>query len=356
MDNPDVLVIGAGVCGLSAALAVARSGRTVTVYAASQPSRTTSAAAGALWGPHLVGADERVGGWAVATLTRLRELAGHPASGVREMAGLAAATAGLAAPTAGTAAPEHADRVPNAPGDRHPMEDLPDFARQVGDLTRCDPGSLPVGYASGWRYTAPVVSMPVYLDYLLDEILQAGGQLHLGKPLTSLAEALQACTAPVVVNCTGIGARTLVPDPDLIPVRGQVVLVANPGLTEWFVGEQDDPAEVTYFFPHGTTAVLGGTQSHGDSSTIPDPATAARIVRACAKVEPALAEAPVLGHRVGLRPVRPRVRLEVTALGDGRHLVHNYGHGGAGVSLSWGCALEVAEQVRMVDIQRSPII
>jgi D-amino-acid oxidase len=47
-----------------------------------------------------------------------------------------------------------------------------------------------------------------------------------------------------------------------------------------------------------------------------------------------------VGHRVGLRPVRPAVRLER----EGR-VIHCYGQGGAGVTLSWGCAEEVRELV-----------
>lgn len=320
--SPDVLVIGAGVAGLSTALALLQSGLDVTVYAAEPPLRSTSAAAGALWGPHLVGADDRIGHWAGQTLDRLRVLAADPATGVRETAGVAA-----------------------SPGGQEDQA-IPGFARGLGTLARCDPATLPAGYASGWRYSAPVISMPGYLDYLVDEILHAGGRLHLGQPLRGLAESRQVCTAPVIVNCTGIGARELVPDPELVPVRGQVVVVANPGLTEFFVGERDRPDEVTYIFPHGPIAVLGGTQQHGDAGTKPDPDTAARIVRACAAVEPRLAGAAVLAHRVGLRPVRPRVRLEAAAIGGGRHLVHNYGHGGAGVTLSWGCALSVLAEIR----------
>jgi len=60
---------------------------------------------------------------------------------------------------------------------------------------------------------------------------------------------------------------------------------------------------------------------------------------------PALRSARVLEHRVGLRPTRPAVRLEAGVLEDGRPVVHDYGHGGAGVTLSHGCAAEVAELV-----------
>jgi D-amino-acid oxidase len=314
--NADVLVIGAGVSGLSTALTLLRSGLDVLVYAADPPLRTTSAAAGAIWGVHLAGADERAGGWAATTLDRFRELTANPASGVRETHGIVTAIAADAEP--------------------------PEFTRGAGPLTPCDPRTLPDGFGCGWSYSAPLINMPVYLDYLLDEVLAAGGRVHLGRRLTGPADAADYSPAPVIVNCAGIGARDLVPDPDLTPVRGQVVVVANPGLTEFFAGERDEPDEVTYIFPHGATVVLGGTLQPGNASTRPDPATAQRILRHCAAIEPRLASAPILAHRVGLRPVRPQVRLGPRPVDTNRHWIDNYGHGGAGVTLSWACAQAVA--------------
>jgi D-amino-acid oxidase len=315
--NPDALVIGAGVCGLSAAIALLDAGLSVTVYASEPPQRTTSAVAGALWGPHLVGEDERIARWAGQTLEWFRELVAEPSAGVREIAGLVATSA--------------AD-----------VSDPPPFTLGAGTLTSCQSGDLPGGYRAGWRYTAPVVEMPAYLEYLLESLLRKGGQLHLGQPLRDITDAGPTSRIPVVVNCTGMGARELVPDASLAAVRGQVVTVANPGVTGFFVGEGEDIEEVTYFFPHGSTVLLGGTHQDGVMTRQPDAATAERILARCAAVEPRLAGATVLAHRAGLRPVRPSVRLEVEAIGGGRHVVHNYGHGGAGVTLSWGCALEVA--------------
>jgi D-amino-acid oxidase len=69
------------------------------------------------------------------------------------------------------------------------------------------------------------------------------------------------------------------------------------------------------------------------------------LVRRCTAIEPALAGAEVIAHRVGLRPVRPSVRLEAEELRDGRRLLHNYGHGGAGITLSWGCAVDIVNVV-----------
>jgi D-amino-acid oxidase len=194
----------------------------------------------------------------------------------------------------------------------------------------CDAGELPHGFVTGWRYLSPVMDMPVYLDYLLDRAEAAGAVLEIRR-LDSLDEALAA--APVVVNCAGIGARELVPDPSVTPYRGQVVVVRNPGVAEFFVDESEPPL---YFFPHTATVILGGTAQAGDANIDPDPDTAAAIVARCARIEPRLLDAEVIGHRVGLRPTRPTVRLEREGA-----VVHNYGHGGAGVTLSWGCANEV---------------
>ncbi len=314
----DVLVIGAGVSGLTTAICLLEAGLEVTVRTADLPQHTTSAVAGAVWGTHLVGGG-KVRQWAALTLDRLRLLGEDPAAGIRELRGLVAV--------------RQADQEP------------PGFTHGAGPLARCDPGELPVGFAGGWRYRVPVATMPVYLDYLTGELIRKGGDLHVGRPLGRLAEAARSSSARVIVNCAGLGARELVPDPALVPVRGQVVTVANPGLSEFFVGDGGDPDAVTYIFPHGAIALLGGTTEHGNASTAPDPAVAARILRDCAAAEPRLAGAAVLAHRVGLRPVRPQVRLEPEELGGGRHVVHNYGHGGAGLTLSWGCAIAAADEV-----------
>jgi D-amino-acid oxidase len=317
--DPDILVIGAGVSGLTTAVCLAEAGRSVTVAAADRPQHTTSAAAGAVWGPHLVGMDERVSRWGDVTLATLAELAADPAAtGVRLASGLVASGPPLAEPF--------------------------DWVSQVDGVRPCQPSELPAGYAAGWRLIAPIVSMPVYLGYLHTRLERAGGTL-LEARFGSLSEAAGLTAATTMVNCSGTGARRLVPDPDVTPVRGQVVVVGNPGISEFFVGVDDGPGDTCYFFPHGDFVVLGGTEERGNWSLEPDPVTAERILRRCAATEPLLADAPVIMHRVGLRPVRPSVRLEAETTGDGRRVVHNYGHGGAGVTLSWGCALDVAAEI-----------
>jgi D-amino-acid oxidase len=161
------------------------------------------------------------------------------------------------------------------------------------------------------------------------------------RAVTGFAEAAER--ARVVVDCAGLGARELVPDGRLLPVRGQLVLVENPGIEEWFTAADSASAETTYFFPQPGRLILGGTAQEGDERLGADPATAAAIVARCARVRPEIAGARVLGHRVGLRPVRSGgVRIAVEPLPGGGRLVHNYGHGGAGVTVAWGCAHRAA--------------
>ena len=138
-------------------------------------------------------------------------------------------------------------------------------------------------------------------------------------------------------------ARELVGDPEVHPVRGQSVVVRNPGVAEYFI-EVGPDAEFTVFLPHGDRVVLGGVAQRDDWREEPVAADTAGILRRCAAVEPRFADAEVLEQRVGFRPGRPSVRLEAEEH-SGSRLVHNYGHAGNGVTLSWGCAEQVAELV-----------
>ena len=325
----DVLVVGAGVSGLTTAICLAEAGLRAVIQAATPPGQTTSAVAGAIWGPHLVEDSPRATQWRRDTLSVLRELAAEPGTGVRVVTGV------------------QADR-----GAPPPLEPPPAWLTELGPVTPCLRGSLPDGFTSGWRYAAPLAHMPTYLGYLRARFEKAGGRVETAT-VTSLAAAARDRGARAVVNCTGAGARDLVPDPEVTPFRGQVLVAANPGISEFFIGLADDTADLVYLFPHGDTVVLGGTVVAGDWSMEPVPALADRILRDCAAVEPRLRGARILDHRVGLRPYRPQIRLEAEpAEGDVWHpdsgiplLVHNYGHGGAGITVSWGCAREAAALV-----------
>ena len=148
--------------------------------------------------------------------------------------------------------------------------------------------------------------MPVYLEYLLSRYASLGGMVSY-----ATVPSLVSADAPVVVNCTGIGARSLVPDESLVPVRGQVVVAENPGISEFYIDHgAPGGTDYVYAFPHGDLVILGGTAEEGAFDLAPRPEVSARILRDCAAVFPALRGARVITERVGLRPCRPEVRLE----------------------------------------------
>ncbi|NJC86407.1 FAD-dependent oxidoreductase [Planosporangium mesophilum] len=316
--KPEVLVIGAGVSGLTTALLLAKNNLRVRIWTRDALLRTTSCAAGALWGPYLV-SDQRVLPWATQTRLELERLAVRDRScGVRVVYGHEAAR---------TAAPP------------------PGWATELPGFRTSRPDELPAGFTTGWWYRAPIVDMPTYLRYLYDRFTDCGGKLD-QRAVGSLAEAV--AEAPVVVNCAGYDARNLVPDASLRPTRGQIVVVDDPGIEEFFA-EHDESEEPTYILPqhdHGRV-VLGGSVEPGRTDRVPDERISTAIRRRCAEVMPALRDARVVEVRVGLRPTRSRVRLERTAV-DGGHVIHNYGHGGGGVTLSWGCAHDVLSLINAI--------
>jgi D-amino-acid oxidase len=296
-----VIVVGAGVVGLSCAVRLLEAGHRVDVVARDLPRETTSAVAAAIWYPYHALPQERVTAWAARSYPVFEALARESETGVRMVAGTEVL------------------RVP---------EPDPWWASAVPSLDH--ETSLPEGYAAGWTFVTPLIEMPVYLEWLSRRIVELGGTL------TRLNVRDLPQGAGAVVNCSGLGARLLGSDRSVEPASGQVVYVEQFGLDRWWLdgGSEDGP---TYVIPRSRDVVVGGTDVEGDWSRTPSPDVAAAILARATRLVPGLARARVIRHKVGLRPVRPSVRLER----DGR-VVHCYGHGGAGVTLSWGCAEEVA--------------
>lgn len=168
-------------------------------------------------------------------------------------------------------------------------------------LESCRSHELPVGFAAGFRATLPLVDMPVYLAYLVRRLHTAGGHIE-DRKAQSLSEL--AGQAPLVVNCAGLGARDLVPDPTVRSVRGQQVVVDNPGLQEFFIEAPFEPMWAAYW-PYPDHVVLGGTAGEDDENLEPDPVVTEQIRQRCIEIEPRLRAARVRSHQVGLRRCAP---------------------------------------------------
>lgn len=173
--------------------------------------------------------------------------------------------------------------------------------------------------------------------------LQLGGQV-VQKKINSLQE-LCGNSYDIIINCTGIGSKTLADDEQVYPVRGQVLNVEAPWLKH-FIRDGDGK---TYIYPGVHSVTIGGTRQERDWNLRVEESDTSSILERCCRLEPSLAHAKVLREWVGLRPSRrnPRVEREQLQM-QGRivPVIHNYGHGGWGVTLAWGTALEALGLVR----------
>ncbi|MFB7897864.1 FAD-dependent oxidoreductase [Streptomyces xiamenensis] len=180
--------------------------------------------------------------------------------------------------------------------------------------------------------------MPRYLRYLRERL--AAHDVVIEQRTVRRLPELSASETDAVVNTSGLGARDLVPDSDVRPVQGHLVVVENPGIDSWFVEATGGGEEALYISPQSDegTVILGGTAYENQWSLTPDPAITKRIIDRCAEIHPALGDARVIEERVGLRPYRSHVRVERQDLPDGLVCVHCYGHGGSGVTVSLASA------------------
>lgn len=305
-----IAIVGAGVSGLTCGVLLAEAGVQVAIFADETGAQTTSAAAGAIWFPYDVEPLEKVIAWSLNTFQTLAGLTNETGSGVSMIELRCFSRAGEIK--------------------------VPAWAPQLGARRV---RALAPQFTSGFAVHVPLIDTSLYLRYLDERFTRAGGETHRGVHLTSLEEIPPDYRA--VINCAGVGARALVRDRDVEPHRGQIVLVARPNLDHAIVC--DDPP-LLYIFPRAHDCVCGGTNTVSDNRQ-PSAADRASILEECARVL-GTPSPIVLGERVGLRPYRKGgVRLERVALSDGRIVVHNYGHGGAGFTLSWGCAGEVAQRL-----------
>lgn len=328
-----ITVIGAGVIGLSCACDLANAGHEVTVIADHGPGDTVSALAGALWFPYYAAGTEQV---VERSLRRFVELASL-------------------ADSVGTDVPDgEVDDL---------TDDVPPVQMRTGllherlappDRSWVAPVVKVLGYDAvqpvdgGVRATLPMIMTSRYLAWLMDSC-RMNGVAFQWRTVASLEE-LTGTTDAVVIAGGLRGGELLGGDDAVTPVRGQLMLFANgdggedgPLLTDWVV-DSDDPSHMTYVFPREDEIVVGGTSEPGSWDETPDQATAEAILSRAEALVPELTELPIIGHGAGLRPARETVRIEHV---DGYDLpvIAAYGHGGAGVTLSWGTAERVVELV-----------
>jgi glycine/D-amino acid oxidase-like deaminating enzyme len=248
-----VAVIGAGVAGLTTARLVQEAGFPVTVYAKAVTPHTTSDVAGGQWLPtgyfdyDAIDDAFRVrNGAAVDYSYRRYQLLVGEEYGVRWITNY------------------FETRPPGGEGPDSGSPTQPDWRRLASN-------EHPFPLEHVRQHKLMLIEPPRFLRQLMRDIQIAGGRIA----IRSFAAVQEVAALPetLVFNCTGLGAKELFGDPQLIPVRGQLVTLLPQPEVDYALGTRTG-----YMFPRRDGIVLGGTFQPGRTSTDPDPATTDRIL------------------------------------------------------------------------------
>jgi D-amino-acid oxidase len=313
-----VAIVGAGVSGLTCGVAFVERGFEVKIFAEQVGIRTTSGAAGALWFPYDAEPTTKVIPWALATYQVLVDLSKDPRTGV--------------------------SIIELRQYCRTGKIQIPGWASSFLIPSGAE-GSLNISnsvFSDCFSINVPLIDTTIYLDYLAERLQKSSGEINTNVRFEQLGDV--DSKFELVINCGGIGARELANDADLEPHRGQVAIV--PKIDNLNCAIVCDDAPLMYAIPRTNDCVFGGTNDVSYNLE-PDSRTTKAIVAECVRVLE-IDSPRLLRARVGLRPFRKSgVRLEKERLRDGRTVIHNYGHGGSGFTLSWGCAREVFELAKI---------
>ena len=299
-------VLGGGVSGLSTGIRLLERGLEVRLVAEKMSPETVSDTAAAWWYPFLVEPLIKTNRWSSESFREFIRLMGE--------VGLEFITMRMGR--------EYLKQSCMTPG----------WSESIDHFRILEDHEIVDGYSFGWEIEAPVIEMAHYMPWLRSRFESLGGAIETRK-VSSFGEL----GSELIVNCSGLGAREICQDKEVIPVRGQVVYIRqDPGF-----GRYDQrPESLIYTIPRRDVTVLGGTAQKGDWTMEIREEDEEDILEKCESLWPGLDRSKIVGRAVGLRPSRTEVRLERESL-NGKDIIHNYGHGGAGVTLSWGCADEV---------------
>jgi D-amino-acid oxidase len=309
-NQQSILILGSGVSGLSTGILLLKKGYSVKIWAKDLPPNTTSNKAAAFWYPYLCNPKDKATRWAKATLEYLHsEIIKDEKSGcvVRSVT-------------------EVFDKKVGEPW----------WKDAVSSYRRPNIDELPEGYIDGYEVKGILMDTSIYMKYIEKMFRGLGGTI-IQKTITDIQEPLQKHN--IVINCTGLGSRELFNDKEVYPMRGQMVKIKPNGFDR-VIADDEGHNSLAVIIPRINDIVLGGTAQKDNWSLEVDPKDTADILRKCAALDPKFKNVEIIEEYVGLRPARSEIRLEAEDY-SGKTVIHNYGHGGAGFTLSWGCAQDV---------------
>jgi D-amino-acid oxidase len=310
-----IAVIGAGVIGLTTGIRLLETGFNVKIFARDTHEKMATRAAPALWDPYKAGPEASVIKWARHSLGIYQNL--------------------------------------NADCGVHPIDllelyhedfGLPLWTKILASYRELAAAEMPTEYARGFFTQTYLIDTTLYVDYLKNRFEKLGGTIH-QKEFSHLTDVDKPYET--IINCSGIGSYDLVPDNESYPIRGQyLVLEKIPALTKITMATLDNDNYIL-IVPRANDCYLGGTTVNDNWNTEVDPELSANILARAQVLEPLLNNSKILHAGVGLRPGRKTIRIEKETLSDSRTVIHNYGHGGSGFTISWGCAEEVIQLLQI---------
>ena len=224
-----ITIVGAGVSGLSTGIRLLEQGYNVKIISKEFSPNTVSDVAAAWWYPFLVEPIEKTNKWSSESFNEFLRLKNE---------GLECITMRLGR--------EYLEEKTDPPGW---SKDIPHFRILESD-------EIIENYNFGWELEAPVIEMHLYMPWLLSKFKKLGGLIEINE-----FEKIEEVPGEMIVNCSGLGARTLSNDEEVIPVRGQVVYIKqDPGFGRY----DQQPESLTYTIPRRDVTVLGGTAQIGD--------------------------------------------------------------------------------------------
>jgi len=201
-NGESIAILGAGIIGLTTAYLLLQNGYQVRIYATQISPHTTSDVAAALWGPFGLdisqepGAPERFDNWQKESFKQFKIFA------------------------------ENSDLFPGVsfittyycktPGAYPHRNFLPDLIPPIS-----------VEHIDGkdfWVFQDLFIEIPVYMEFLHNQVAQLGAEIV---PCILDKQKIQQLPEQIIFNCTGLGSRELFDDSALVPIRGQLVTVAQ---------------------------------------------------------------------------------------------------------------------------------
>ncbi|MDQ6902096.1 MAG: FAD-binding oxidoreductase [Bacteroidota bacterium] len=304
-----ITIVGCGISGLATAYVLSKNNHEIKIIAKDFSPNLTSNRAAAFWFPYHIRNDKRGIHWCKYSYEVYKDFSQNFATGISM---------------------QHLIKVVRNGVEEQELEwfsFMPEGSYRILNKDELQPE-----YRTGYNVHVPLIETQIFLPWLMKYIEEKNAIIE-QKEIESFDEIDDA---DFIINCSGLGARDLCDDENMIPIRGQIALLEPIKDFPVFL----DNEFPLYIVPRKDATIIGGTYEEGITEEATVPSTIEKLLENAYATFPNLKEKKVLGSWAGIRPYRPLVRVERAG-----KIIHNYGHGGSGFTIAWGCAEEVASLI-----------